>query len=156
MLFSNKKPILAVAIFNRSKEKQKVLLNEFIKEFNDSMLKLTEYDKNIYKPMTEESFIPDASADYFHIYSGDDIVGFFGLRNDRELFTTWVVEFFIQEEFRSVENCKQILNFVKNYMSLEKMKYLSMGVFNIPSILKLCGKLGFTPVKTTLMLKFGL
>lgn len=152
MIFG-KKPILAVSIFNKEKPAQKILLKEFIKEFNDSMIKLTNYDSSVYKPITEESFIPDYSADYFHIYNGDDIVGFFGLKNDRGLLTTWIVELYIQEPYRNIENCKQILHFVKNYMRLEKMKYLSMGVFNIPSILKLCTKLGFTPIKTTLMMK---
>lgn len=131
----------------------KTLLNKFIDEFNYSMRELTQYCEKIYKPYLIQDYRKDPNAIYFDILYDNRLIGFFGLSNDRELLTTWIVEFYLDKRYRNLKYCSDILNYVQSYMLVENMKYLSIGVFNIKSIISLTKKLGFNPVTMTMIKK---
>lgn len=131
----------------------KLLLSRFIDEFNLSMRELTQYCDKIYKPYLIEAYRKDPNAIYFDILYNNRLIGFFGLNNDRELLTTWIVEFYLEKKYRNLKYCEDILTYVQNYMVAENMKYLSIGVFNIKSIINLTKKLGFNPVTMTMIKK---
>ena len=130
----------------------KNLLNKFINEFNINMLEIIG-EEGVFKPMKLEEYLPDPNTYYFYIYQNDTLVGFFGLNNDKELFTSWIVEFYLEKKYRTTRYCTNILTFIQNYMNLDNMKYLSIGVFNIKPIIALTKKLGFNPVITTMIKK---
>ena len=131
----------------------RLLLSKFIDEFNLSMIELTQYCDKFYKPYLLKDYKKDPNAIYFDILYDNRLIGFFGLNNDRELLTTWIVEFYLEKRYRNLKYCGDILNYVQNYMILENMKYLSIGVFNIKSIVAITKKLGFNPVTMTLIKK---
>ena len=131
----------------------KILLGRFIDEFNLSMIELTSYSEAIYKPYLLNDYRKDPNVIYFDILYNNRLIGFFGLNNDRELLTTWIVEFYLEKKYRNLRYCEDILTYVQNYMVAENMKYLSIGVFNIKTIINLTKKLGFNPVTMTMIKK---
>ena len=144
--------ILTITTHIENQEEYKHLLKKFINEFNISMLKIIG-EETAFKPMEVDKYLPDPSTHYFYIYYGKKLVGFFGLNNNKEMLTSWVVELYLEEDYRIFKHGNEILLFVKSYMALENLKYLRMGVFNIPEVISLCTELGFTILSKTLIMK---